>query len=83
MLLKVITVICHCWFFNYGFQFQDSICNCCYVVTIIRFYVVTIISNIAIITDKGLACCCNVHNITNSKTISLLENFVLEDYGYI
>ena len=23
-------MICHCWFFNYEFKFQDSVCNGCH-----------------------------------------------------
>ena len=38
ILLKVIEVkecmICHFWFFNHGFKFQDSLCNGCHDLTI-------------------------------------------------
>ena len=27
-------MICHYWFFNCGFEFQDSVCNGCNVLTI-------------------------------------------------
>ena len=27
-------VICHHWFFNYGFKFQDSVCNSCHDLTV-------------------------------------------------
>ena len=41
------------------------------------------ISEIAIITIKIVNYCCIIHNISNSETIDLLKNSVLEDVGYI
>ena len=41
------------------------------------------ISEIAIITIKIVNYCCINHNISNSETIDLLKNSVLEDVGYI
>ena len=28
-------MICHCWFFDYEFKFQDSVCNGCHDLTIL------------------------------------------------
>ena len=28
-------MICHYWFFNHGFEFQDSVCNCCHDLTML------------------------------------------------
>ena len=39
------------------------------------------ISNIAIITVKNADCSCVIHNISKSKAINLLRNFVLDDCG--
>ena len=25
-----LCMICHYWFFNYGFKYQDSVCNGCH-----------------------------------------------------
>ena len=39
---------------------------------------------ITIITIKDIDyCCCITYNISRSETINLLENSVLENYGYI
>ena len=39
------------------------------------------ISNIAIITVKNADYSCVIHNISKSKAINLLRNFVLDDCG--
>ena len=41
------------------------------------------ISDIAIITVKNVDYRCIMYNTSKSKAINLLENFVLEDRGYI
>ena len=41
------------------------------------------ISNIAIITVKGVDYPCIIHDISKYEAIHLLENPVLEDCGYI
>ena len=64
-------MICHYWFFNHGFKFQDSVCNGCCVFTI------------AIITIKNVDYRCIIHHISKSDAINLLENSVLENCGYI
>ena len=72
-------MICHCWFFNHGFKFQDSVCNGCLDLTMLSVN----ISDIAIITVKDVDCCCIIHNISKSEAINLLKNSVLDDRGYI
>ena len=72
-------MICHYWFFNPEFEFQDSVCNCCHDLTILCLN----ISNIAIITVKNVDYCCIIHDINKSTAINLLENSVPEDRGYI
>ena len=42
-------IICHYWFFNYGFKFQDYIWNVCHDLATLCLN----ISDIAIITVKG------------------------------
>ena len=41
------------------------------------------ISEIAIITVKNVDYRCIMYNINKSEAINLLENYVLEDRGYI
>ena len=41
------------------------------------------IINIAIIAVKGADFRCNIHDISKSEAIYLLENYVLDDCGYI
>ena len=43
-------VICHYFFSNHGFKFQDSVCNGCHDLTMLRLN----ISDIAIITVKNV-----------------------------
>ena len=58
-------MICHYWFFNHGFRFQDSVCNGCHDLTVLHLN----ISNIAItdITVKKVNYCCVIHNIRKSE----------------
>ena len=72
-------MICHYWFFNHGFEFQDSVCNDCHDLTMLSVN----IRDIAIITIKNVDYCCNNHNIIIFEAINLLEYYVLEDRGYI
>ena len=72
-------MICHYWFFNDGFEFQDSKWNGCHDLTMLSVN----ISDIAIITVKNVDYRCIIHNISKSEAINLLKNSVLEDRGYI
>ena len=40
-------------------------------------------NNIAVITVKGIDCCCIFYGISKSDAIHLLDNSVLYDYGFI
>ena len=72
-------MICHYCFLNYGFKFQDSICNGCHDLTILSVN----INVIAIITVKNADCRCIIHNISKSEATNLLKNSVLKDHGYM
>ena len=72
-------MICHYWFFNYGFMFQDSVCNGCQYLTKLSVN----INDIVIITVKNVDYRCIIHNISKSASINLLKISVLEDRGYI
>ena len=72
-------MICHCFFFNHGFKFQNYVCNSCHDLAMLSVD----ISNIAIITVKNVDYRCIIHNISKSEAINLLKNSVLEDRGYI
>ena len=67
-------MICHYWFFNDGFKFQDYISNGCHDLTML----IVDISNTAIIIVKSVDCRCIIHNISKSEGTDLLENSVLE-----
>ena len=43
-------MVCHYWFFNHGFKFQDSLCNGCHDLTMLCLN----ISDITIITVKNV-----------------------------
>ena len=59
-------MICHYWFFNEEFKFQDSVCNSCHDLTILCLN----ISDIAITTVKNVDYCCIIHNISKSEAIN-------------
>ena len=62
-------MISHYWFFNHGFKFQDSVCNGCRGLSMLRLN----ISDIAIITVKSVDYRRIIHNITKSEAIILLK----------
>ena len=72
-------MICHYFFCNCGFKFQDYVCNGCHNLTMLTVNRI----NIVIITVKNVAYCCIIHNISKSEAIDLLKNSVLEDCGCI
>ena len=73
-------MICHYWFFNHGFKFQDSVCSVCYDLTI---FSLNLISDIAIITVKNVDYRCIIHNINKSEAINLSKTLIYQDCGYI
>ena len=62
-------MICHYWFFNHGFKFQDHVCNDCHDLTMLCLN----ITDIAIITFKNVDYCCIMYNINKSEAINLLK----------
>ena len=72
-------MICHYWFFNHGFKFQDYVCNGCHDLSMLTVN----ISDVAIITVKNVDYCCIIHKISKSEAIDLLKNSLLEDRGYL
>ena len=69
-------MIGHYWFFNHGFNFQDYVCHDLTMLSVNK-------SDIPIITVKNVDYCFVIQNVRKSEAIDLLENFVLEDCGYI
>ena len=63
-------MICHYFFFNHGFKFENYVCNGCHDLTMLSVN----ISDIAIITVKNTYYRCIVHNISKFEAINLLEN---------
>ena len=59
-------MICHYWFFNHGFKSQNSVCNGCHDLTMLRLN----ISDTTIITVKIVDYHCIIHNITTSEAIN-------------
>ena len=68
-------IVCHYWFFNQVSRF----CNGCHDLMMLCLN----ISNIAINSVKRVDYCCIINDISKSEAIHLLENFVLEDRGYL
>ena len=71
-------MICHYWFLNHGFKFQDSVCNGWHDLTMLSVN----ISDVAIITVKNVDYYCIIHNISKSEAINILEKAVLENRWY-
>ena len=72
-------IVCHYWYFNHGFKFQKLVCNDCHDLLMLRLN----ISDIAIITVKGIYYRCIIHGISKSDAIHLLENPMLNNRGNI
>ena len=71
-------MISHYWFFNHGHKFQDSLCNGCHDLTMVRVN----ISNFATKTVKNFHYCCIIHKISKSVATNLLRNSFLENHVY-
>ena len=63
-------MICHYWFLNHKFKFQDSVCNNCHDLTMISVNK----SNIAIMIVKNVDYYCIIYNISKFEAIVLLKN---------
>ena len=59
-------MICHYWFFNHEFKFQDFQCNGCQDLTILCLNM----SDFAIITVKNVDYRFIIHSISKSETIN-------------
>ena len=70
-------VVCHYWFYNCEFKFQNLVCNSCLDLVMLFLDM----SNVAIITVKRVDCPCIVHGISNSDVIHLLGKSMLDDGG--
>ena len=57
--------ICHCFFFNHGFKFQDYLWNGCHDFTMLSVS----INDIATIIAKNVDCRSIIHNISKSKAV--------------
>ena len=56
-------MVCHYWFFNHGFKYEDSVCNDCHNLTMLCLN----ISDIAMITIEGVDYRCVIDDVSNSK----------------
>ena len=56
-------MICHYWFFNHGFKFQDYECNGCHDLTMFSVN----IGDTAINTVKNVDYRCIIYNISESN----------------
>ena len=72
-------MICHYFFFNHGFHFQDFVCNDCHDVTMGCLHT----SDITIITAKNVDYRCVIHSISKSEAINSLKSAVVEKHGNI
>ena len=64
-------MVCHYWFLNHRFEFQDYISNVCHDLTILCLNK----GDIAIITVKNVDYRCIVNSISKSEAINLSRKF--------
>ena len=89
MLRSVVTckecMICHYWYFNHVFKFQNFLCNGYHDLAMLCL----VISNVNIVKVNGIGYRCIIYDISKSEAIYLLGNSVhekhgvFEDQGYI
>ena len=72
-------MICHYWFINHRFEFQDLVSNGCQDLTMLSIPR----NNVAVIPVKNADYHCIVHNISKPEAINLLKNSALEDCEYV
>ena len=72
-------LICHYWFFEHRFKFQDYVCDVCHDLTMLYLN----ISDITISNVKNVDYCCIIQNISKSEATNLLESAMLEKHGHI
>ena len=65
------------WYFNDGFNFQDSICNSCRDLATLSVNV----SDNNIITVKNVGYCCIIHNISKSEQLIYQKILCLKIVG--
>ena len=61
-------IVCYYWFSNHGFKFQNSVCNGCHDLTMLRL----IISDFPIIIVKGVDHRCIIRDIR--KCLGYIHN---------
>ena len=67
-------MICHYWFFNHGFKFQDSVCNDCHDLTILSVNISELL--LSLLKMENVDYRCIIHNISKSEAIDLFKNSV-------
>ena len=72
-------MVCQYWYFNHEFKLQYSVCNGCHDLLMLCLN----LSNINIISVKGIDYRCIIHYISKFDSTNLLKNSVLGDQGYI
>ena len=72
--------LCHYWYFkDFGFKFEEHVCNRCHDLLMTAYS----LKNIAILNAKGATFMCILRGISNNKGLRRLNNSVLEDKGVL
>ena len=71
-------MICHYWYFNHGFEFQDYECNGCHDLVMLSVNII----DIAIITVKNVDYRCIIITLASLKQLIYYKNSVPEDQGF-
>ena len=72
--------LCHYWFFkDFGFKFEEHVCNRCHDLLMIACE----LRNIAILSVGGATFRCILWGVSKNEGLKRLNNSVLEDKGVL
>ena len=72
-------VLCHYWFKDVGFKFEEHVCNGCHDLLTIAYS----LKNIAILSTKGATFRCLLMGISKNEALKKLNNSVTYDRGVL
>ena len=76
-------MICHYFFFNHGFKFQDYVCNRCHDLKILSVYIKNIVINFSrfffafLFSIYKMVDCMHIHKSININTGTVIKNLFL------
>ena len=71
--------LCHYWFKDVGFKFEEHVCNRCHYLWMMTHF----LKNIAILSAKETTFRCLLMNTSNNEALKKLNNSVTYDKGVL